>query len=319
MENKSRIHIKPTDWLADIPEVRDEPRSRCHYYIEPYGPYELNEVCEANYYVGNRVPYHEHKVGIETFLVDGGAIEVLCRSRKAVAHKGDLVHIMPYTPHSIHTLEDNSIWRAFHQASSLVSNMIAHNRFRETYPEIASAANLRQIMPQDSKSFWFDYQFPECIEVPVSEFPEIRTPDEAFAEFSFEKLNLKLKVGRWETNGAKEVWQLQMQKGCSFSWLPTNLFPLLYDVYEGLVEVKLDGMAAFQATARDLLHIPKLLGGSITAIEDTVLLDTGCQGYMMRYLDEVNVIKKKEPDKLKDSEFLHQLMRKYDFYIQFKF
>ena len=322
MQDELRIHITPSDTLADIDEVPDglEPRSRCKLYIVPYGRHEINEVNEANYYVGNKVPYHEHTTGYETFLVDGGAIEVMARSRKAVARKGDFVHIQPYSPHSIHCLEDNSIWRAFHQGHSLVVNMVAQDRLRKTYPELTKAPNFRQeISTREHTSEWFDYGFPECEEVPASELPEIRTFDEALAEFDFDKLKLKLKIGKWETGGAKEVWQLHMKAGCSFSWIPLNLFPLLYDVYDGAVEVKLDGMDAFTANTRDLLHIPKFLGGSITALEDTVLLDTGCQGNMMRYLDEVNAIRAREPDKLKDAEYLHQLMKKYDFYVQYQF
>ena len=322
MVDKMRIHIKPTDWLADVDEIADgsEPRSRCRLYIEPYGPHELNEVGEANYYVGNRVPYHEHAGGYETFLVDGGSLEVLSRSRKAIARKGDIVHILPFSPHSIHILEDETIWRAFHQGHSLIPNILAERRIRDMYPEIYNAPNFRdEVLRRERNSVWYDYRLPECTEVPVAMFPEIRGMDEALAEFDFDKLNLRLRVGRWETGGAKEVWQLRMKAGCSFSWGPTNCFPLLYDVFDGSLEVKIDGLAPFTANTRDLLHVPKFLGGSITALKDTVLLDMGCQGYLMRYLDAVNVIKVREPDKLKDVDFLKSLMRQYDFYVQFAF
>ena len=125
--------------------------------------------------------------------------------------------------------------------------------------------------------------------------------------------------GLRETGGAKEVWQLRMKSGCHFSWVPNNAFPLLYDIYDGSVEVKLDGMDAFTANTRDLLHIPRFLGGSITALKDTVLLDMGCQGYMMRYLDEVYLLQNREPAKLKDADFLNQLMKKYGFFVQYTF
>ena len=322
MKNEDRILIRPTDWLFDIDEVPDgkEPRSRCRMFIEPYGPYELNEVGEANYYPGNRVPYHEHTVAYETFLVDNGSLEVFSRSRKAVARKGDLVHLQPYTPHAIRALEDNSIWRAFHQGSSLEPYMFDMSRFREQYPELATAPDFRSTMPRnDDKSIWFDYILPECAETPVGDFPEIRTQEFALAEFDFDKLNLKLKVGKWETGGAKEVWQFNMKGGCSFSWIPFNIFPFVFDIYDGEVEVKLDGKEPFKANTRDLLHIPRFLGGSIRALKDTVLLDMGCQGGCMRYLDEVNWLKANGPEKLKDGAFLDQLMRKYNYFIQFAF
>jgi len=296
-----------------------EPRSRCRYFIEPYGPFEINEAGEANYFTGNMVPYHEHTKGYETFLVDGGSVEVFSKSRKAVARKGDIVHIQPYTPHSIYILEDDTIWRAFHQGLSLIQHMIEERRMQETYPELFQIPNFRQdVLGRGRNSVWFDYVTPECVEVPADEFTEIRTVDFALAEFDFEGLNLMLKVGRWETGGAREVWQIGIKSGYSFSWAPVNLFPLLFDVYDGSVEVKLDGMEAFTANTRDLLHIPKLLGGRITALKDTVLFDMGCQGHMMRYMDEVNAIRVREPEKLKDEGFLGLLMKKYDYYVQFK-
>jgi hypothetical protein len=45
MDGNFKIHTNPRDVLADIDEIPDgsEPRSRCRYYIEPYGLYGLNE------------------------------------------------------------------------------------------------------------------------------------------------------------------------------------------------------------------------------------------------------------------------------------
>jgi hypothetical protein len=45
-----------------------------------------------------------------------------------------------------------------------------------------------------SSSVWYDYILPECVEVPVSEFPEIRTPRSS-GQFSLDKLNIKLRLG----------------------------------------------------------------------------------------------------------------------------
>jgi len=322
MKNDNRIHIKPGDWLADIDEMPDgkEPLSRCRYFVEPYGPFQINEAGEANYFTGNMVPYHEHTSGYETFLVDGGSVEVSSRSRKAIARKGDIVHIQPYVPHSIYILEDGTIWRAFHQGLGLIQHMIEERRMQENYPELFKIPNFRQDVPgRGRNSVWFDYVTPECAAVSAGELPEIRTLDDALAEFDFEGLNLKLKVGRWETGGAREVWQIGIKSGYSFSWTPVNIFPLLFDVYDGSVEVEIDGMEAFTANTRDLLHMPKFLGGRLTALKDTVLFDMGCQGYLMRYLDEVNAIRAREPEKLKDADFLNLLMKKYDYYIQYKF
>jgi len=315
----TRIHIKPDDVLADIDEIPDgtEPRSRCKYYIVPYGPNGINEACEANYYVGNRVPYHEHGSGFETFLVDGGAIEVMTLSKKAVARKGDIVHIMPFMQHSIHTLEDNSIWRAFHQGLWLIDMAINERALRDRHWDTALSPELKKDSDMRHDSTWFDYLYPECADVPASDIPNLRPYDFALADYAFEGVSLKLKVGRWETYGVKEVWQLRLSPGYHLSWGEVHPFTHLYDVFSGSVRVTLEGMEPFTACARDLIHIPKFLAGRIEALEETVLLDAGCQGFLTRLLEELNACKIKTPAKLKDTAYIREAMIKNDYHVLF--
>jgi quercetin dioxygenase-like cupin family protein len=315
----SRIHITPDDFLFDVDEVAEgtEPRARCRLLVEP-DPNGLNEVCDANYYVGNRVFSHEHRSGFETFLVDRGVIEFLSLSMKAPARKGDIVHIMPFTPHSIHCLEDNSIWRAFHQGLWLTNQIIEDRGFRDRHWDIFFSPEFKKANAARDKSAWFDYQLPECRDVPPEQIPALRPYEFALAGYSFEGITLKLKVGRWETAGLREVWQLRLSKGYKFSWEITHPFPHLYDVYSGSVRVSLEGMDPFTAKTRDLLHIPKFLSGSIETLEDTVLLDMGCQGYLTRFMDEINIYKQRNPKKLEDRAFIKEIMQKNDYHILFE-
>ena len=317
----SRIHIGPDDYLLDMDEFADrsDPRSRARLYIEA-GPGGLNEACDAVYFTGNRVRSHEHKNGYETFLVDNGTIEFLQLSKKAPARKGDIVHIQPFMPHSIHCLEDNSIWRAFHQGLWLFESMKEERALRDRHWDVFTGPEYKAEKAEAArdKSAWFDYGIPECRDVPPGEIPSIRQYDYALADFSYEGITLKLKVGRWETGGLKEVWQLRLSSGFKFSWGVTHPFPLLYDVYSGSVRVSPEGMEPFTAKARDLLHIPKFLSGSVEALEDTVLLDMGCQGFLTRFMDELNVHKVKEPRKLKDKSFIREIMRKNDYHVLFE-
>ena len=108
-----------------------------------------------------------------------------------------------------------------------------------------------------------------------------------------------------------------MKSGRGFSWDPANAHPLLFDVFDGELLVKLDGMDAFTANSRDLLHIPKFLGGQITAQRDTLLLDMSCQGNLMSYMDEYNYTRANTPEKLRDDDFLSELMKRHDFYTRF--
>ena len=318
MDN-TRIHITPDDVLADVDEVADgtEPRSRCKYYISPYGVHGINEACEANYYVGNRVPYHEHNEGFETFLIDGGAIEILTISKKAVARKGDIVHFMPHMPHSIHSVEDGSIWRAFHQGLWLVESIIDERAYRDRHWDEALSDEFRKGRGRRVDATSFDYRFPDCRDVPASELKCIRQYDYSIADYAFEGISLLLKVARWETAGVKEVWQLRLSSGYTLSWDEQHPVRQLYDVFSGSVRVTMEGMEPFTAKARDLLHFPKFLAGKIETLEDTVLLDVGCQGRLTRFMDELNTYKVNEPEKLKDSALIKELMEKHNYYVLF--
>ena len=313
-----RILIKPDDYMADFDEIADgsEPRSRCRYFVAPYTSNLINEVCEANYYPGNRVPYHEHAEGYETFLVDNGSLEMTVRSRRTVMYTGDIVHIPPYTPHSVFALEENSIWRAFHQGLEMTSNMMDERHMRDLYPDLFFDPSFHKEMSKRRNSVWFDYTIPEVRDVPASDIPEIRPFDFALADFAFEGIELKLKVGRWETAGAKEIWQLRLKKGFKMSWEPGCPFNHLYDVFSGSVQLDLDGVdEPMIATKRDLLHIPRFAAGTITALEDTVIFDCGCQGFLMRLMDELHYYQVKEPEKLGDKDFVRQIMKKHDYYV----
>ena len=315
----SRIHITPDNYLLDLDELEDgsEPRSRAYLYIEA-GHSGLNEVCDAIYFTGNRVSSHEHHTGYETFLIDGGAIELLQLSKKAKGRKGDIVHIMPYIPHSIHSLEDHSIWRAFHQGLWLYENIKEDRGFRDRHWDLALSKDFKAEYKVYNKSLWFDYGFPECKDVSPDELPSLRQYDSALAEYSYEGIILKLKVGRWETGGLKEVWQLRLSQGYKISWDIKHPFVHLYDVFSGSVRVSIEGMNPFVAKTRDLIHIPKLYSGSIEVLEDTVLLDMGCQGYLTRFMDELNTYKVKEPAKLKDQSFIRELMKKNNYHVLFE-
>ena len=167
-------------------------------------------------------------------------------------------------------------------------------------------------------STWFDYTLPECTNVTAGEIPGLRPYDYALSDYAFDGISLKLKVGRWETEGVKEVWQLRLSAGYAFSWDEVHPFTHLYDVFSGSVRLTLEGMEPVVANARDLLHIPRFIAGRIEALEDTVLLDMGCQGYLTRLMDELNVYKVKEPGKLKDKAFVREIMDKNGYHVLFE-
>ena len=70
------IHIDPEKtWLMDFDEYYGGKKTYSKYLIEPYGPYQHNELLDTVYVDPNHeMCYHEHTRGVETFLVDGGSV-----------------------------------------------------------------------------------------------------------------------------------------------------------------------------------------------------------------------------------------------------
>ena len=89
------IHIDPEKtWLMDFDEYYGGKKTYSKYLIEPYGPYQHNELLDTVYVDPNHeMCYHEHTRGVETFLVDGGSVLTEICGKKAVCTKGDIVHI----------------------------------------------------------------------------------------------------------------------------------------------------------------------------------------------------------------------------------
>lgn len=317
MYSLTKMHITPDDYLAKYEEYDDADFSYVKYFIEPYGSHEINEMSDTHYKEGDEVPYHEHERGYETFLIDGGSVEVTIRGKRTIAHKGDMVHIPPFIPHKFRFLEHNTIWRELFQEIQMNSGMMEHLRVKQFHRDRITDPEYTKENHKRHKSIWYEVQ-PEPDDVTKYDIPEIRPFDFALAEFSFDHVVLRQKVKRAETAGVKEVWQAVLDSGVRLSWNEENPFPKLFVVYSGQVKVKVDGEKDFVANERDILHIPSYLAGSIETTEDTILLDYNCEGFLFRALEEIKALKVQSPEKLQDSDLVKALLRKHDCHIWFE-
>lgn len=316
MYNLKKIHITPEDYLAKFEEYDDAEFSHVKYYIEPYGPHQYNEMSDTHYLAGDEVPYHEHERGYETFLVDSGSVEVTIRGKRTVAHKGDMVHIPPYTPHKFKFLEHNTIWRELFMEIQMNDGMMEHLRVKEYHRNSIDKPEYREAEHTRHKSIWYEVQ-PESEDVSKYEIPEVRPFDSGLAEFQFAHLILRQKVKRSETAGIKEVWQCLIDKGAKLSWNEENPFPKLYVVYKGKVRVTIDGEDTFTANERDIIHIPNFLGGTLEILEDSILLDNNCEGFLFRALEEIHACMVREPEHMKNCEKINDILKKHQCYIRY--
>jgi Uncharacterized conserved protein, contains double-stranded beta-helix domain len=316
MSLNKKIHIKPEDVLERFDEYDDGRPSYVNYYIEPYGPYESNEVSTTYYIANDEVSYHEHSRGIETFLVEGGSVEATIRGKRAIAHKGDIIHLQPYVSHKFKYLETWTVWREIFQEIQMNQGLLEERRIQELYPELGNdegfkAEHYKRIL-NTRHAF-----IPAVEDVSVEQIPEIRTFDFGLSEFTFGDLVLKQKVGRWETKGLKEIWQVRLKKDKELRWNERNPFWLLYLVYSGSVRVNVDGEEEFVAKEGDLIHVPNYLAGSIVTNEDTILLDLNVEGFLFRALDELKAAFAQEKDLLKNEDYVNSVLQKNDFYVTY--
>lgn len=304
-----RIHITPKDYLIRIPEEFGGKRCHIDYFIEPYGEHQHNEMSDTVYDDGNSsIGYHEHTRGVETFMVDGGSVEVEIRGRRAIATRGDIIQVSSFMPHKFRWIEDGTIWRELFQETQMVEDMMAQARYKEFHPETFDMS----INGQGTDSYWHSFE-PVTVEVPKEEIPEIRPYNGGLSIFKFKGCELRQKVGRWETKGHKEVWQLCLEPGFRLSWSEKNPFYNLFIVQEGSVEVKLDGMDPFVANERDILHIPNYLAGEIVTKGNVVLFDYNCEGWLYRAMEELYALQVREPERLEAEA--EAILRKNQCYI----
>ena len=227
--------------------------------------------------------------------MDGGSVELRICGQRCILTKGDMVHLPPYLPHKFIWLEEGTIWRELFQQMRMADECLEGLRFKEYHRDEFDMSK----DGQSTSSLYYGYT-PVTVEVPKEQMYHVRPYDKGLEEFDFPGIKLRLKVGRWETKGHKEIWQLLMEPGYELSWSFRNPFYGLFVVQEGTVEVSLDGMETFTAKPRDILHIPNYLGGKIVASEDAVLFDYNCEGFGLRAIEELYSLATFSPERLAD-------------------
>lgn len=312
-----KIHITPEDYLARYEEYDDADYSYVRYFIEPYGPHEINEMSDTHYKAGEAANYHQHAYGYETFLIDKGSVEIGVSGKRALCHKGDMVHIPPYTPHTFTWLEEDTIWRELFQEMEMNPGMLEHLRVKEHHRERLSDPSYIEAEHQRRSFLAFDF-VPELEQVSKYQVPEIRPFDFGLYTFEQKGVLLRLKVKRSETGGVKEIWQAVLDKGIRLSWNEENPFWKLFVVYSGEATVKIDGEEAFTTRERDIIHVPNYLGGEIITTQDTVLLDYNCQGFLFNALEELKAASVQSPEKLKETDYVESILRKHQCFISFE-
>lgn len=205
------IHIDPEKtWLMDFDEYYGGKKTYSKYLIEPYGPYQHNELLDTVYVDPNHeMCYHEHTRGVETFLVDGGSVLTEICGKKAVCTKGDIVHISAYTPHKFTWIDAGTIWRELFQETQMGEDCIANLRFKEyNKTEFDMAKD-----GQSTDSLYYTYT-PVTEEVPKEQIYQIRPYNSGLCIYRFEGCELRQKVAAGR--------QRDTRRSGSSAWSPVS-------------------------------------------------------------------------------------------------
>lgn len=296
------------DWLFEL----DDGTECVHQFTLPVGPYEKNEMSDTIYHAGDSAAYHQHAEGYETFFIVKGAVEVNIRSKRCVLSPGDIIHLVPNTPHGFVYLEEGTVWRELFQGVNMAQGTVNKNHIKDNFDGLYFQPEFRRKYLGLAKNI--ARQAPVCQDVPKESLHEIRTPDFAFNQYNFPGVELKLKVGRWECANVKEIWHASLKKGVKIAWdEPYGEWELFY-VTEGKIKFTVMG-EEFVAGPDSIVHIPPYHTHSIEVLEDGALYDCGCPVNLLALLEDYTAFMAREPARLEEKQALRDFLFQYNCHV----
>ncbi len=295
----------PDHWLRHW----DEGTQVVNDFIFPQGPYEKNEMSDTIYHKDATVGYHQHQKGYETFQIARGSVECIIRGKRFVAHAGDIIHLVPYTSHGFRFLEEGTIWRELFQEINMSQGIMDKNTVKGHYPDYMQDPEFMDMYRGGHKQLTREPPVP--VDVDKHTMHEVRTPEFAYSEYSGEGYEIKLKVGKWETNGVKEIWEARVSKGLTVNYDYPHANWELYYVMSGKLELEVLG-ETFVAGPECLIHIPPFHAHKLRVLEDAHVLDYGGETDLLALLEDLESVKQHKPEVLEKPE---QFRRKYRCYV----
>ena len=274
------------------------------------GPEEIHEVTKSVFYATNEISNHMQQVGFETMFVRGGEIEVTVRGKKCLVTGGDILHFGCYNAHRMVWLKETP-WVGFFHNMNIHQPMVDKMLVNENYPELTED-EIAELYRQSYGCYYLAE--PVAEEVPKSEIHEIRAPEFAFATFTHDGVTMRQKIGRWETDGMYEIWELNMEDGFHGVCGIPNPKTCIYYVTEGNVRFKVFNNE-FTAPKDSIVNIPAYATHSFQSIGKSVMYDTYSSTMIFDLASEWKSYMTNSPEKLKDKDFTDALKRKYNCYI----
>ncbi len=314
-EKQSKFLIDAFDpryWLYDLTDGGET----VHQFTWPEGPMEKNECSDTIYVDGTVTPYHEHTKGVELFLISRGHVTATIRNKRTTVDKGDMILIPPYVGHGFIHYDDGEgmVWRECFQEIDMSGGIERKCRIKEHYGDgLYYEPEFRKRYLAANRDIAREPVEPE--DVAKEQIYEIRPYAFGFSTYSFGRLTLKQKVGRWETHGVKEVWQMLAGKGVKLSWEDPYGASEIFLIVRGKVHWKvLD--EEFDAAADQYVKIPAYAKHTLEVLEeDTEILHLGCSCLLNDLLEEYTALRIREPERMEQKAETLKLMRKFQCYL----
>lgn len=310
MEHKYVINCNnKEDWLFQLDDGTEDVRQ----FTLPIGVWEKNELSDTVYQAGAQIAYHQHIKGYETFYIAKGSAEVTIRGKRCVLCVGDILHLAPTTPHGFTFLENGTVLREIFQEINMSAKTKNKNWIKDKYDGLYFDPVFREQYLQSI--FDLPREEPFAQDIDKSLLHEVRTHDFAFSTFTFNGIELRQKVGRWECNNVKEIWQAIMQEGTKINWDKPHCEPELFMVEKGALRLTVMG-GEYQAGPDSIISIPPYSQFSMEAlVDDTIVYDCGCSANMLSMLEDLQSIRQKNPVRIGSNGKMLSFMEKYGCFI----
>lgn len=302
----------PRYWLYDLTDGGEN----VHQFTWPEGPMMKNECSDTIYVNATETPYHEHTHGVELFLISRGHVVATIRNKRTTVDKGDMILIQPYVGHGFTHYDDGEgmVWRETFQEIDMSGGIERKCRIKDNYgDELYYEPSFRKRYLATNHDIAREPVEP--VDVPKEALYEIRPYDFGFSTYSFGKLLMKQKVGRWETHGVKEVWQFHAGKGVRLAWDDPYGSSEIFLIVKGKTHWHvLD--EEFDAGADCYVKVPAYAKHSVEVLEDdTEILHLGCSCFLNDMLEEYTALSKREPERMAEKSQIIAVMRKFECYL----
>ena len=224
---------------------------------------------------GHLARCHYAEKGAKTYTVMRGRAEAVSNGRKFVLAEGDIFNAEAWHPFSIKLLTDDTVVR-----------------------EISVWEGEKERFMPDPAS---------CVDAGLDDILEAAPKGKGIYEFKAKGITLTLKVGRWQLDGLKEIWECRIDKGYRLAFNGLSGIEGLFMVRSGCFRVVVDGKETI-ASDGELIRVPAGVAYAFTALsEGCVIQDFHVSCHLFRMLEMVEAAQDYFPEKLSDQAYLDYL------------